>query len=271
MAHCKQIGRRTLAIGRSLRWSFLLWALLIAGCIPSSSKYPYQAAETNGGEPDADVSDATNDVRDGEACEPETDKELCDAESVACGAIDVLDSCGEARRVEECGGCADNETCVDNDCCVLADLATACDGFCGSEVTVRDPQCGTTRQLDCSEQPCDPNEPCNDGTCGECMPETDETVLCSNAEAECGNAVLPNGCGQDVEIDCGGCEPDEMCDRNRCVCAEAVIENVCGDKEDNDCDDLIDCEDPDCRGEICREGIGGLADSHCTAQGECKL
>ena len=50
-----------------------------------------------------------------------------------------------------------------------------------------------------------------------CEP-TDPDQLCAQAGADCGLQVVADGCGEVIEIDCGGCDGGQMCDLEVGVC-----------------------------------------------------
>jgi len=121
---------------------------------------------------------------------------------------------------------------------------------------------------DCADPQCPLDSPC--GANG---------LVCS-ATAQCNKCVVPgNGpvdasgethCGDALDNDCDGsadcADPDcadeacttgtgssGICDAGACGCAatEETGETSCGDDRDNDCDNLVDCADPDCVGDVC--------------------
>jgi hypothetical protein len=158
-----------------------------------------------------------------DACAPESDPELCDREGASCGALDVIDQCGEPRGVD-CGACEGGQACIANRCECTGEtdarLCAAAGYECGTfSLTDR---CGRIRAVRCGS--CAATESCGGGgavgRCA-CLPETD-AELCTSAAAACGAITVTDRCGTVRNVaSCGACTGGE-------TCGGALRANVCG-------------------------------------------
>ncbi|RDV39382.1 hypothetical protein DV096_02050 [Bradymonadaceae bacterium TMQ3] len=126
--------------------------------------------------------DSCNDQNQCEACQPQTDEDICDDQGAACGMIlDHVDNCGATRDVD-CGGsnaCNGQNVCAsDLTCCSPASNNDLCDHYnyrCG-EHTVTD-NCGAERTISCGG--CPTLRTCSGDGDGFCC-RGDVTNLCYN-------------------------------------------------------------------------------------------
>ncbi len=131
-----------------------------------------------------------------DACTPENDQQLCDAQA-ECGLLTLQDQCGSSRIVE----CA----CGPNNTCVPAEPSALCEAgsFCGTAQT--DDGCGTSVEIECGL--CAPGERCDEGVCASCdAPVCPPGGVCGSVSNECGET-----------IDCGRCTGGELCFDFACV------------------------------------------------------
>ncbi len=215
-------------------------------------------------------------------CMPEDKGTLCNMIAGSCGPQEVTDSCGNLRTVT-CGACAqNNERCVNGMCtcepetdvelCVKSRLE------CG-ESTIMD-RCGMSRKVNCGQ--CIDGDLCNDDNkCPTQRPRTD-AELCAQENASCGMiSASRTNISPVIQIDCGECQPGQMCDQNSCVCptltcAEdscGVIRNACGDTKDcgtmcgsgKVCENnTCTCPDPVCQPDQC-----DVITNECGATADC--
>ncbi len=113
---------------------------------------------------------------------------------------------------------------------------------------------------DCADPDCDGalcddmGSTCVEGTCGECVGASAETVCGDGVDEDC------DGMTDCADPECAGamCGSDgSLCTSGSCPCPSGFTERVCGDAEDDDCDSLTDCADPACEGRPCA-GAGGM-------------
>ena len=179
--------------------------------------------------PDMNTDDASNNVTDMESdagCVSESDDELCDADLAECGALEVRDSCGVMRSIEDCGTCEDGLECAAggtaNRCGDPdksdAEICSEAEATCGLvDYEGRDVLCGT----------CEFPGECQANTC-ECVDRTPEEI-CQKFGYTCGSVDFPKCDGTDQSIDCGSCDPNrEVCSENACVCLPETNEGFCG-------------------------------------------
>lgn len=178
---------------------------------------------------------------DGGSCEciAETDAQLCAAENAVCGALTVVDRCGETRNIASCGTCRGSATCgaiAPNRCdCVAetdAEICSARRATCGP-LSFTD-RCGQSRNVSCGT--CALPETCGGAgvanTCGVCTPSCAGRVCGSNGcGGSCGSCGVGQRCttaGQCEAAPCDpvgntGCTSGQMCDwtgsRTECVAA----------------------------------------------------
>lgn len=258
--HREHRGRATSRRNRG--GALLVGALLIAGCIPSSSKYPYREADTGASDLDAAVPDtsapdaAAPDADANGGCVSPSTEELCAEIGAACGATTQTDRCGEVRTVD-CGACSGGAVCtLDNQCCQQQNDASLCSdrgAACGT-LQASD-NCGVLREgVDCGM--CANPDDCEGTSCGACVRESDVS-FCERFGRTCGEWTGIDNCGETREaVPCGDCLFASECTNGTCVCPTGTFESACDDDADNDCDGLTDCQDPDCDGKRCGIGLG---------------
>ncbi|RAL25106.1 hypothetical protein DL240_02515 [Lujinxingia litoralis] len=208
--------------------------------------------------PDADVDpepDADTDVDPGPdtdtGCQAESDLELCEAASLACGPLQVEDRCGESRDLN-CGSCQASEICEEGSCVCVPESDQA---FCSRQAAdcgevIAEDNCGESRTVTCGS--CESGYVCGDDQRCTCPGETVSELCADNAMA-CGVDTVIDGCGLEREINCGGCtgpgeectaefsclcEPESdqaLCDAAGATCGPLTVTDRCGQTRALDC------------------------------------
>lgn len=138
------------------------------------------SSDSSSSEDGVDPTDPTDPTETTGICVGESDQELCGLNDVGCGAIDVVDSCGEARAIE-CGGCEAPDSCggagVDNACgCAPETDQELCAAANGCELGDFVDRCGAQRSVDCGACDWNVSPVCDNGAC-ECAVTPDVTDL----------------------------------------------------------------------------------------------
>ena len=174
----------------------------------------------------ADAADATAaDEETADACVPNCEDKDCGDDG--CGG-----SCGQCDGAQQLcaeGICVCIPKCSEKDC--GDDGCGGACGVCGENQLCTEGKCGCAH-APCGETCCPADEQCNEVMQECCILET-----CHGNEVACG--PMENGCG--VEIDCGECIDQDLCDGElTCQAGECV------NGAPPDCDDHNPCTDDSC-------------------------
>jgi len=179
-------------------------------------------------------SDTVCRAKDGE-CDVE---EKCTGESANCPADEVKPTGTECRAAVDQCDIAETCTGTSKDC--PADAKAAAGTECGQARNCPADQCnGFFAEFypNDGHDTCDGQGNCDVYSCAM------ETSYCTDNDINDGINTLECGAPCDEDADCA---VDEMCNLNTCQC----VSEICDNGIDDDQDDLIDCKDPDCIGEI---------------------
>ena len=102
-----------------------------------------------------------------------------------------------------------------------------------------------------------PQDMSPDADMSACTPTMTADALCAAASAECGAITVDDGCSPMAQVDCGGCQDDQVCEANQCVCATApscpalpscgTVMNACGEQTECLCDGANTCQTGSCQ------------------------
>ena len=248
---------------------------LIEECDPD---FCGQIPDQCGGIVDCDVECGADELCVDNSCEcaPESDAQLCEEHSIACGSFSTTDRCGTERSVS-CGDCTGGDVCDNNQCvppdCTGRDFQTDFEncGACGNRCAV-DESCvdGSCEPQECAENQGQISGNCDffaDNDCGDgqfCSFQLGSGTFFQNCLNESSAGEVQEG---------QNCGPTDRCDTDLyCIAWDGVgstqCASICRREDHHGCADDQYCLNPFAAdGELALEEMG-VCSQRCSPQND---